>query len=67
MSIRLNPQNSKVIDGKVFITAIKFHSLKANLKKNIVEGSTAQHPKLGLLYQYSGDYTRSNKVAKEDI
>lgn len=62
MSIRLNPQNSKVIDGKVFITAMKVHSLKANLKQHVVEGSRVEHPMLGTLYQYDGEYTRrSNK------
>lgn len=66
MSIRLNPKNSKVIDDKVFITAMKLHSLKTNLKRNIVDGSRVEHPTLGTLYQYDGEYTRSNKVTSED-
>lgn len=66
MSIRLNPQNSKVIDGKVFITAMKVHSLKATLKRHVVDGSRVEHPTLGTLYEYDGEYTRSNKVTSED-
>lgn len=61
MSIRLNHENSKVIGEKVFITAIKVHSLKENLKQNVVNGSTVNHPSLGILYEYTGDYTRSKK------
>lgn len=66
MSIRLNPQNSKVINGKVFITAMKVHSLKTTLKRHVVNGSRVEHPTLGTLYEYVGEYTRSNKVKPED-
>lgn len=59
MAIRLNTENSKVIGDKVFITAIKAHSLKSTLKQNVVNGSTANHPSLGMMYEYTGDYTRS--------
>lgn len=66
MSIRLNPKNSKIIDGRVFITSMKVHSLKSTLKSKVINGSRVEHPTLGTLYEYVGEYTRSNKVTPED-
>lgn len=64
MSIRLNQTNSKVIGDKVYITAMKVHSLKESLKKNVVNESNVTHPTLGLLYEYQGEYSRSIKSLK---
>lgn len=66
MTIRLNPQNSKIIGDKVFITAMKAHSLKSTMKHHVNNGSKVEHPTLGTLYQYTGEYTRSNKVKNKD-
>lgn len=59
MAIRLNADNSKIINDKVFITALKAHTLKPELKQEYLnQGSKANHPKLGSLIEYTGPYTR---------
>lgn len=58
-SIRLNEKNSKIINGEVFITSMKAHSLNPKLKEFLVTGSKISHPNLGNLVQYTGPYTRS--------
>lgn len=61
MSIRLNQKNSKVVSGKVFITAIKAQSLKPQLSTFVITESKINHPLLGTMYEYTGPYTRSVK------
>jgi hypothetical protein len=59
MAIRLNPENSKVIGGKVYITQSKVHKLPAGLVQHVNMGSSIVHPTLGTLVEYTGPYTRS--------
>lgn len=59
MTIRLNPENSKVIGDKVFITTMKAHNLNEKLTNYLNWGSKISHPKLGTLVEYTGPYTRS--------
>lgn len=61
MTIRLNQTNSKVIGDKVFITGMKAHSLNDKLKQFVITSSKINHPQLGTLYEYVGEYTRSIK------
>jgi hypothetical protein len=61
MSIRLNPENSKVIGDKVFITTMKAHNLKETLSSYLNWGSKINHPLLGTLVEYNGPYTRKVK------
>ena len=56
--INVNLNNSKVIDGKLFITGLKMSQLKA-LSEFIVKGNTVVHPTLGKLYQYDGPFSRA--------
>jgi hypothetical protein len=57
--INVNLNNSKVIDGKLFITGLKMARLTEKFKAFIVAGSTINHPVLGLMYEYSGPYARA--------
>ena len=57
--ININAENSKVINGRIFITGMKMQKLGKLLKEHIVQGSTITHPVLGLLYEYTGPYSRA--------
>ena len=57
--INVNATNSKMIDGKLFITGLKMNGLKAQLSEFIVRGNTTEYPGLGKLYQYDGPYSRA--------
>jgi hypothetical protein len=59
MKIRLNSKNSKVISDKVFITTEKAYSLKEGLKSKLNWQSNINHPILGKLIEYNGEYSRS--------
>lgn len=61
MTIRLNPENSKVIGDKIFITGIKAHNLNPKLVSFVNLNSKITHPTLGVLVEYTGPYTRSSK------
>ena len=57
--ININAENSKVINGGIFITGLKMNGLGKLLREYIVGGSTITHPVLGLLYEYTGPYSRA--------
>ena len=59
MRINVNKTNSKVIDGRLFITGMKAHALKAKLAEFIVPASTIEYPGMGKLYEYNGPYSRA--------
>jgi hypothetical protein len=61
MKIRLNPTNSKVINGKVYITAMKAHKLNHLLSGYVNNSCKINHPTLGLLIEYTGPYTRRSQ------
>ncbi len=61
MAIRLDQKNSKMIGGKVFITAIKVHKMNQSLTQYVVQESKITHPLLGMMYEYTGPYTRNIK------
>jgi hypothetical protein len=63
-TIRLNEKNSKIMNGKVFITALKAKNINPTLQAFLNEGSKINHPKMGMLIEYSGPYTRSIKPIK---
>lgn len=58
MTIRLDQKNSKIIGGKVFITAMKAHKLNQRVSQFVSTNSKINHPQLGIMYEYSGQYTR---------
>ena len=57
--INVNSTNSKMIDGKLFITGLKMSGLSKLLSESIVNGNTTDYPGLGKLYQYDGPYSRA--------
>jgi hypothetical protein len=57
--INVNADNSKVIDGRLFITGIKMNRLTEKFKQFIIPGNTIVHPSLGLMYEYDGPYSRA--------
>jgi hypothetical protein len=57
--INVNAGNSKVIDGRLFITGIKMSRLGVKLAQDLVQGSTIHHPTLGVMYEFAGNYSRS--------
>jgi len=59
MKINVNTTNSKVIDGKLFITGLKMSQLNKTLSEFIVRGNTITHPTLGQMYEYDGPFSRA--------
>ena len=57
--INVNKSNRIVVNEKLFITGLKLSQLTEALKDlHIVRGSTINHPTLGVLYEYNGNYSR---------
>jgi hypothetical protein len=63
-TIRLNNKNSKIMNGKVFITALKANNIGPKLEKFLNSSSKINHPNLGILIEYNGPYTRKVKEVK---
>jgi len=63
--INVNPKNSKMINGKLFITGLKYAQLSPSLGEFIVDGSTIEHPTLGKMYQYDGPFSRGVKATPD--
>jgi hypothetical protein len=58
--VNLNPTNSKVINGVVFVTALKVKAMSEVLvEESIRFGNRITHPSLGTMYQYDGKYSRN--------
>lgn len=57
--INVNARNSKMIDGRLFITGLKLSQLSNALNDFIVRGSTIVHPALGKMYEYNGPFSRA--------
>ena len=59
--IRVNTENSKVINGKLFISLIKVNDIKNKLLKELINtGSNIIHPIMGRMVSYEGQYIRIN-------
>tara|TARA_R110002050_G_scaffold13531_3_gene43285 strand:+ start:32 stop:244 length:213 start_codon:yes stop_codon:yes gene_type:complete len=59
--VNLNPTNSKVINGVVFVTALKVKAMSEVLvEESIKFGNRITHPSLGTMYQYDGKYSRNS-------
>ena len=60
--IRVNTTNSKVLDGKLFITMLKAIQIKSTVLQKLIEyGNSAIFPGLGKLVEYKGEYIRVTK------
>jgi len=60
--IRVNINNSKLVDGKLFISLSKSANIKnQQLMENINDKSSIVHPIIGRMVSYEGEYIRTNK------
>jgi hypothetical protein len=57
--INVNSKNSKLIDGRLFITGLKMSALSKLLSEFVKHGNTVNHPTLGMLYEFEGPYSRA--------
>ena len=58
--IRVNFENSKVVNGKLFITLLKATQIKHKLlQDNIEYDNYIIHPQIGKCVRFTGSYTRS--------
>jgi len=57
--VNLNPTNSKVINGVVFVTALKVQAMSKLLLELVEYGNNITHPTLGIMYQYNGKFSRT--------
>jgi|TARA_Y100000296_G_C5117806_1_gene228737 hypothetical protein len=57
--IRVNKNNSKLVDGKLFISLSKSDNIKNQLlMENINDKSSIVHPTIGRMVSYEGEYIR---------
>ena len=60
--IRVSTKNSKVLDGRLFITMLKAHQSKSVVLQKLIEyGNSSVFPTLGKLVEYKGAYIRIEK------
>ena len=60
--IRVNVNNSKVLDGRLFISLLKAVQIKSTVLQKLIEyGNSATFPGLGKLVEYKGEYIRVTK------
>ena len=57
--INVNAENSKMVNGRLFITGMKMQKLGKLLREHIIQGSTITFPGKGLMYEYNGPYSRA--------
>lgn len=59
--IRVNPNNSIILNGNLFITKLKATRIatERSLNKYLDFTSKVNHPKLGEMIQYTGFYNRN--------
>ena len=61
--INVNTDNSMMVNGRLFITGLKMNTLTKLLKEMIVGGSTIKHPVRGMMYEFTGPYSRAQGIA----
>jgi len=62
IKIRVNPENSKIFCGTLFITMLKALQISKSvvLEKLVEYDNNLIHPTLGKLVEYRGSYSRVN-------
>jgi len=61
--IRVNQSNSKVMNGRLFITMLKAQSIKSVVLQKLIEyGNSIVYPNVGKLVEYKGAYIRVQKA-----
>lgn len=58
----LNPTNSKLVNGVLFVTALKVKSMSEVLMESVKFGNRITHPTLGTMFQYDGKYSRTTNL-----
>ena len=53
--IRVNTNNSKLVNNKLFINLSKLDSLKKHQRENVNDASSIIHPILGRMVSYEGE------------
>tara|TARA_R100000742_G_C4272490_1_gene91706 strand:- start:281 stop:466 length:186 start_codon:yes stop_codon:yes gene_type:complete len=61
MKIRVNTNNSKLVNGQLFINLSKLDSLKKKQRENINDANSIIHPILGRMISYEGEFIRIKK------
>ena len=57
--IRVNQSNSKVVDGRLFISMLKAQQIKSVVLQKLIEyGNSIVYPNVGKLVEYKGAYIR---------
>ena len=57
--IRVNQSNSKVMNGRLFITMLKAQQIKSKVLSALIEyGNSIVYPNVGKLVEYKGAYIR---------
>ena len=57
--IRVSTKNSKVVDGRLFITMLKAQTVTSKVLSKLIEyGNYIVYPGLGRLVEYKGVYSR---------
>ena len=60
--IRVNQSNSKVMNGRLFITMLKAQQIKSKVLSALIEyGNSIVYPGIGKLVEYKGSYIRVQK------
>ena len=61
--IRVNTSNSKVMNGRLFISMLKAQSITSVVLQKLVEyGNSIVYPGMGKLVEYKGAYIRVQKT-----
>ena len=61
--IRVNKSNSKILNGKLYISLLKVVQIKNSLLKKLINaGSSITFPNGEKFIEYKGDYIRTEKV-----
>ena len=61
--IRVNQSNSKVMNGRLFITMLKAQQIKSIVLQKLIEyGNSIVYPNIGKLVEYKGAYIRVQKT-----
>ena len=57
--IRVSTKNSKVVDGRLFISMLKAQQIKSVVLQKLIEyGNSIVYPNVGKLVEYKGAYIR---------
>jgi len=58
--LQVNLENSKIIDGDLFITSLLAQNLVKDQSRSCDHSKKINHPTMGQLIKYNGEYNRSN-------